>query len=256
MARLFTSASSEYLEAPTAAISSLTIAGFTLACWFRQDDSTTETLLSIANNAAADQYWILGVTSARKVRAAGKGSGDASEFDVDTSNAFTANQWHHAAATFKSAAGATLQAFADGVGVASGASARGTVTPNVTSIGRLSKSTPANYFGGQIAHAAIWSAVLTNDEIRRVAGGESPLRIRPEALAVYLPIGQTDEAYRGFVFAKTGTLPRPTPETLVRPSKARRVSRLVSGPILYLQSLSASVTQTPTSPRLISKVLS
>jgi hypothetical protein len=42
-------------------------------------------------------------------------------------------------------------------------------------------------FGGSIAHAAIWSAVLTPLEARLLADGVPPLLIRPDALVFYCP---------------------------------------------------------------------
>ncbi len=46
-----------------------------------------------------------------------------------------------------------------------------------------------NYAGmiGQIAHPAIWNVALTDDEVAMLGAGISPLRVRPEALVMYLP---------------------------------------------------------------------
>jgi len=45
------------------------------------------------------------------------------------------------------------------------------------------------YFGGAVAEAAIWSVALSDSEISQLAGGFSPLLIRPQDLVVYWPLG-------------------------------------------------------------------
>lgn len=222
MPRLFTAASSEYLEAPTAAVSAVP---FTLACFFYQVAAATQALISIANNAVADQNWALEAVSTSKVRVAAQGSGDANSTQ-DTTNVFGLNRWNHAAGVFSTSALRTP--YLNGIAGPQVSQARGAITPNVTAIGRLSVAAPALFYGGQIAHVGIWNAVLTPLEIWDLAQGARPDRIRPQNLVYYKEIGEPNDAYGKLIFTPTGTLVKPDP-FVIRSRTRRRAVRLSGG---------------------------
>lgn len=55
-------------------------------------------------------------------------------------------------------------------------------------IGFLNRQTPALWSNSRIACAAMWSVVLTDDEITSLSKGFSPRRIRPQSLVFYAPL--------------------------------------------------------------------
>jgi hypothetical protein len=62
------------------------------------------------------------------------------------------------------------------------------VNENKIGIGALNRLTPAAYFDGKVAEAAIWSAALTDAEVASLGKGVSPRLIRPQSLVFYAPL--------------------------------------------------------------------
>lgn len=198
MARVFTRASSHYLEV---AIPAVTAYPWTLSAWFRSDDLTTnQTILSIGDTLTNTEYWSL--------QATGAAAGDpvrmtssttvGGAFTADTTTGYAANTWHHALATGASATARTV--YIDGGSSATNTSSSTPAGLDNTDLGRLVRLTPANYFSGRIAEAAVWNAVLTASEIAALASRVSPHRIRPTALQLYVPVygvGSPEPDYSG-----------------------------------------------------------
>lgn len=90
-----------------------------------------------------------------------------------------------------------IELFLDGVSEATGTSpgAMGTITSDDFKVGAIdSGSGPLFFFDGDIADVAVWSVVLTQDEIDAYNKGVSPTLIRPDKLVSYLPLwGTTQE---------------------------------------------------------------
>jgi len=96
--------------------------------------------------------------------------------------ALTANTWFHGAGTFVSATERNV--FLNGVNEATDTTDK-TATVDQTTAG--GSNTPET-FDGEICECGIWDVELTDDEIRALAAGQSPMRVRPSNLVVYWPM--------------------------------------------------------------------
>jgi hypothetical protein len=97
--------------------------------------------------------------------------------------------WHSAGGVIASTTSRT--AYADGVaGTPSTTSCSATAISgcDTTAIGVIVRPTPAYWFNGSIAEAAIWSVALTDADMAALALGLSPLFVRPDALVFYAPL--------------------------------------------------------------------
>lgn len=162
---------------------------FTFCAWFKNVNNTaTGTVMSLSDGASDAHYIIYrGATVNDPVGAASNDQGAASgESQAITSGAIS---WHVLMGWF----GATnnrevhrgrLQAYVSGTAQTTD------VTPDSMSewnIGRYS-STVGSYLAADIARAAIWSVALTTGELKSLAMGFSPRRVRPQSLAFYAPL--------------------------------------------------------------------
>jgi hypothetical protein len=92
--------------------------------------------------------------------------------------------WFSTAGTFDTASRIAYVNTSSGTNTAS----TGAQTMDRFAFGARRQSTPFDYTKGDIAEVAVWSAVLTADEIASLARGFKPSRIRPQSLAFYAPI--------------------------------------------------------------------
>lgn len=205
MARLFDDASSQFLEINVAPVTGTPL---TMAAWFRPDNANLfQIIVSIVDKDTADDQFRL-VT-------AGNAVGDPVQFAVRTSSGtFTAvtttgyslNTWHHAVGVAASAT--DRRVFIDGGSKGVSTSSKIPSGLNRISIGRLGDSTPSNHFSGRIAEVVIWNVALTDVEVAVLAGGVSPLRVRPGNLKGYWPIfgasPETDFSGQGNNLTVTG----------------------------------------------------
>lgn len=180
MARAFASASSQYLTNATAAIAALPL---TMACWARPSSATAaRTALSLHTSGSANNRLNLRVTSAHVPEMITR---DTSPNLVAAASAMTANVWGHIAGVWASTTSRTC--YRNGVAGTTGTTSKTPSGWNTTDIGRLSTPT-ADYWDGDLAEAAMWSAALTTAEIAILAQGYSPLCVRPESLVAYWPL--------------------------------------------------------------------
>ena len=90
-----------------------------------------------------------------------------------------------------------------------------------TTVGAIERGPILNSpFEGLIAHAAVWRAALDPHELHRLARGESPLKVRPWALAAYWPLAKDD--LDGRPASHPGLLSVNAPGWSLRPPMLRR----------------------------------
>lgn len=182
MARLLTFASSEYLELASALATATPIS---FAAWVRTDDVTKDQCaIGLAASATADQGWmlmIMGSLAGDKISAVAYDSGGWRS--ASTSSGVSVNTWHHACAVF--AAANSRAAYLDGGSKGTNTTSSTPTTPNQTAVGRMPDKTPAYYFSGRIAHAAIWSVALSDAEVALLAAGVRPSEVQRANLVEY-----------------------------------------------------------------------
>lgn len=189
MARLFDDQESKYLEWSGA---SPPVSGppLTLACWARTDtDAVDQALMWLGDKDSATSVIgsleLVAVDGGnRHVRA--KSVSGATEGSALVGN-YGTNTWHHVCGRFTTTA--FRRVILDGAGGDTDTTAVVGATADRVSIGRRGDSTPNAYLSGAVAEAAIWNAVLSEPEIAALAKGFSPLKLKPQNLVAYWPLG-------------------------------------------------------------------
>jgi hypothetical protein len=155
--------------APAALVDDATFAGgMTLACWYRitvNGDSATQRLVSIGATANNDNYHVIECrddVTLRGLRAASSSTTTGVETSGETPAART-NEWEHACGTF-----ATTRRVAYRNGSLASSANTASVSPtNALRVGinSLPGLSPNPGVQGAIAHACVWSRVLSEAEI-------------------------------------------------------------------------------------------
>jgi len=189
MARLFDDASSEYLGVASAPLSGYPL---TMACWFYTDTAAiSEAMMWLGDKDASDNYfslWCRGASTGDPISFTARNT---AETNCNSTSGFSVNTWHHACGVGTSATSRAcyLNGGSKGTSVVS-------QTPNnadSATIGCNGDDTPALYFSGCIAEAAIWNVALTDAEVAELALGVCPLFIRPASLVAYWPLLTTED---------------------------------------------------------------
>ena len=165
----------------------VTAAPWTISSWVRPDtDTVGETAFSIGDNAVDDNYVLLALS--------GTTGGDPAQYIVRngatnvvtvTSTGFSAGQWHHICGVEISSSSRAV--YLDGGGKATDTTSVVPANLGSTSIGRLDRLNPVSFIDGRIGETALWSVALNDNQVKMLAAGVSPLRIRPDALEGYWP---------------------------------------------------------------------
>lgn len=184
MARAFVRASSQYLEAASAIVST---PPFTMASWFNTDDATVQQALSGISRSAGDTYeFFLEAGGSQRLGLFVQEGGATTDINY-AAGSYAANTWHHGA--WVVASGTSRLVYLD---ASVGTEGTASVTPagmDTTSVGRLVYAgVPQDYMSGRIAEAAFWSVALTAAEIASLAKGFSPALVRPQSLVEYWPL--------------------------------------------------------------------
>lgn len=183
-----------------------TTQAMTLACWFKIDnpnDGVDHVLWSLAGvgGAGVDAIYLLknggGGTCAMEVVANGAFNGTSTTGSVGDSN------WHFVAGTIDGSNNWTVyQGGATGTGSGSGPTLLNRVAAGVLldSGGGFNANV-----GHTVAEGAVWTGVLSQDEINALEAGVNPSRIRPQNLVAYAPLWGLDPSNEPD-FASHGTM--------------------------------------------------
>lgn len=165
----------------TGSFASATAVPLTLAAAVRPTTlSGSRDLLTLIDvQSAAANAFRLNLDTTNSVRAIQRGSN--SQALATSSAGAAAGRLVYAGAVF--AANNSRTAYCDGVpGSANTTNLIQNANPAITFIGRYDNTAP-NWFHGQVAYAAIWTAALTAAEMAALGSGTPPWMVRPESLA-------------------------------------------------------------------------
>jgi hypothetical protein len=191
VARLFASASSEYLEIDSTPV---TAAPFTVAGWAYFGSLTENAVaMAIADKDSGTAYWTLqfyGTQAGDPVLWQAR-SGGTYALAMSTSG-YSAGTWHHLCGV--ETASNSRAVFLDGGSKGTNSDTASPAGADRLSLGRVGDSSPGLYLNGGLAEGAIWNVALTDAEVALLARGYSPLLVRPESLVFYAPlIRDTDD---------------------------------------------------------------
>lgn len=196
MARAFTgngTSTSEYLNVNSSAVGASPSA-VTMCYWCRPANVTGRTFgVTVTDKDDSVDYlslWARGDLAGDPVRANAGGFGS-TNVSADTTTGFSANVWHHAAATFRHAAGTTyVEVWIDGGSKGTNSNSSNSFRSlDRTCINWIGDSTPIySSHNNEMAEVAIWNRELTDSEITSLSNGFSPLMFR-SSLVAYWPLG-------------------------------------------------------------------
>ena len=178
---------SHHLKTTTVPVSAVPLS---FSLWFNSDSITAnQVICCISDTGSIGNYFAIELRGAEvgaeadAVAAVKRGTTFTQAFTTST---YSANTWHHAGATFSS--GSSFAAYIDGGSKGTNTNAETPSGLDVLVLGVLSRTTDIAYFDGDLAEFGIWNVELTDNEMKMLAAGVSPLHVRPDSLVYYLPI--------------------------------------------------------------------
>lgn len=230
MARRFFRSSSQYLNYSGSPVSAYPVS---MACWFWQTSLTTN-LMGLVSVQAGTAVNLILATSNSRVRAC---TGDLATALASSSANHSPEAWRHACGVWVSST--ERHAYLSGGFKGTNTNSRDyNNTSPVVQVGRATDSTSQLHYDGLLADAAIWSAALTDAEVRQLAQGVSPLLVRPQSLAAYWPLhtpGTVQEfdlhpwKPRRYDLTVNGATPAEHPAFLAPPSPRRVLYAATAG---------------------------
>jgi len=159
-----------------------------LAIWFYTTATALNKLIGVFDSTVSlnNGQISVGINAAGAVSAR---SGQTSGSNVaDTTTTYSLNTWQHACGVFASTS--SRAAYLNGGGKGTNAAVINFPSANRTSMGRRDNSSGDQAFdtNGMLAEGAAWNVALTDTDVAKLAGGVSPLLIRPEGLVGYWPV--------------------------------------------------------------------
>lgn len=190
MSRLFNNNNANYLGLATDA-PALDIVGtaLTISAWISPNAWPANTFIASkrASGGGTGQQYSFEMNSGKLTCIQGQAG-----VSVDSCSGVTSvpgNVWNHGAYRKNGTGLNAIQAWLNGVVDGSGTSNRGMENRAETfKIGRSDVVTAGTGFPGRIAEVAVWNLALTDDELRALAKGASPLMFQKANLMGYWPI--------------------------------------------------------------------
>lgn len=158
-----------------------------MSIWFRASNTTsTKALLTLTNTAGTDYFTLYasGAITGDPVSAF-IGAQGGQYFNINTTSGYSANTWTHAC--YVGSSSTSHKVFING-----GSSSTSSTLSSPTGLNNLGIAAfltfSTEYFDGDLAEAAIWSAALSDSEVLSLASGMSATLIRPQNLKFYAPL--------------------------------------------------------------------
>jgi hypothetical protein len=155
---------------------------FSMAAYFRIETDSDGVILALGDEGQANHTWrLLTESSGNLLRL------QARTTSTDSLSALTSwslNTWHHALGVV--AAIDDRRVYLDGGGKATTTASKSISAPDSLTMGRTLANTV--FFDGDLAWAAVWSAVLGDNDALTLAAGVPPWRVQPGNLVFFAPI--------------------------------------------------------------------
>lgn len=112
-------------------------------------------------------------------------------------------RWHHVGGVCRGAG--DMDIFIDGRDAAGTYSGSGGALGYQVTNGQIGSVSGGNFWDGRIAHVAVWTAALEEDEMLRMAQGLSPRLVRPASLLTYWPLTELRDVWINHLDATDAT---------------------------------------------------
>lgn len=172
----------------------------TISLWFKPDSTTIQQALTLISSTSHGRIGLEIVanttTNSGRVQMATFNQFNNGQVAIAPS-ALTVGEWHHVvgvAASISASNFGTRRVYLNGTAATAvnTANIASTVTLSAVRLGSRKTATPAtsivNYFDGVIAEIGIYTATLEISDISALARGVKPTSVRPDQLAMYLPL--------------------------------------------------------------------
>jgi hypothetical protein len=183
MAISFSGSLQSYYSASTP----VTAVPLTIACWMNKASAATGGFTAgIMRNLSSNWFgfYIYAGNNGKVIATVAENNVFA---EAPSTTSYSANTWHHVCAVFSSNTSRTI--YLDGAGSATNTTS---LTPTLIDIVTLAAARKSgfvdNYLNGSLAEVAIWSAGLTEPEVKSLSAGMSPKLVRPQSLVLYVPL--------------------------------------------------------------------
>jgi hypothetical protein len=163
----------------------------TMVGWANPNTSNNGVICGLSSDTTSSNYLLLMTNNnagTPRFRIAQRNSGE-SELAIVGSNISTGT-WYHAAAVFRSSTDRELyrNGVSDATEAVTTSSFPSLTTMNLSCGAWDDNSSVGGHTDSYVGGCAVWNAELTVSEIKSLAGGASPLRIRPDQLLMYVPL--------------------------------------------------------------------
>lgn len=161
----------------------------TLAAWVYPTRSDRyEDFLGLSVSAANNTGWFLQLRGPDGARAAAVACVQGTFGIAPSDAAFQLDTWQHIAGVFS--ADDSRRVYLDGQAGQFDSTPLAVSGTDCTTIGAWERlGERIAFFAGHAAEAAVWNAALGESDIAQLAGGDSPLLVRPANLLAYWPLG-------------------------------------------------------------------
>ena len=180
MSRIFVSANSEFVSGSFAPI---TVAPFTMACWFlHSNDSTSQEFSYIGDFDFTTHFYAFSARSNGTLRFTARAG--ASQH-ATTSDTFPLNTWNHACGVARASDDRSV--FLNATGEVTNTNTSVPLNLDAFGIGARSGETPSQFFDGMVAEYGIWNIALSEFEVKLLGPQYrwSPLKVRRKNLVWY-----------------------------------------------------------------------
>lgn len=259
MARAFVASSSQRLVGTIAARAFHPI---TLACWYYPTQSTTsQVLMGLCDYSYQYSQTLRWGAGASAVSAASQDNTGTFTADVAVTPADLTNKWNFACGTFASRSNRSIYTGLEADTDTGYSYLTTTDGDRLVISSYVVSAVHYSHFDGYVAHAAMWGAVLTADEVASLYNngiGCDPRSIRPDALIAYWPLLNNDgdrDWWGQFNLTASGSptyaqhppvLMRSRPKYVVFGSVAPTVGEVtITGTRTIGETITANATPTP-----------
>jgi len=187
MARIFTRASSHYLDNGAAVVTGNT---FSIAGWVKPSATTNNQGIFSLGSSSANQRHLLYTGSALSLHLFSGNGATTGQAGTGFGTVLTNGVWNHVCGVHSNTNARAVYLNNGGTSNTNSTNVTG-ITPNRTYVGAYytNGALQAGYYqDGCLAEFGVWTIALSSDERQALADGMSPLLVRPDALVGYWPL--------------------------------------------------------------------
>jgi hypothetical protein len=190
--------STQYLSCTSSPLGNSPVT-FSIACWVNANAGSNRFVAAFGSSTNNTPILTMGAGFADSgqntshFRAFSRNDANSIRFDMAGGVAFD-NTWHHVCLRCNTT---DSKIYVDGANTNTGNAQSGAQTFNRFAIGALLRASALNHIDGSVADVGVWSADLTEQEIKSLSAGMTCDKVRPQSLVFYAPLVRDLQDVRG-----------------------------------------------------------